>query len=95
MPYVNKKRLYKKEYEQYQGSEEQKKNRAKRNAARRKLEKQGRVRKGDGKDVDHKKPISKGGANNKGNLRVKKASANRSFSRNSDRSVKKNGSRRK
>ena len=95
MPYVNKKRPYKKEYEQYQGSEEQKKNRAKRNAARRELEKQGRVKKGDGKDVDHKKPISKGGSNGKGNLRVKAASANRSFSRNSDRSVKKNGSRRK
>jgi len=95
MPYVNKKRPYKKEYEQYQGSEEQKKNRAKRNAARRKLMKQGRVKKGDGKDVDHKKPISKGGSNKKGNLRVKSASANRSFSRNSDRSVKKNGSRRR
>lgn len=95
MPYVNKKRPYKKEYEQYQGTEEQKKNRAKRNAARRKLEKEGRVKKGDGKDVDHKKPISKGGSNGTGNLRVKNASANRSFSRNSDRSVKSNGSRRK
>lgn len=88
MPYVNKPRPYKKEYDQYQGTEEQKKNRAKRNAARRKLMKDGRVSKGDGKDVDHKRPISKGGANGNGNLRVKKASANRSFARNSDSSVK-------
>lgn len=95
MPYVNKKRPYKKEYEQYGGTEEQKKNRAKRNAARRKLEREGKVRKGDGKDVDHKKPVSKGGSNKKSNLRVKSASKNRSFSRNSDRSVKKNASRRK
>lgn len=88
MPYVNKPRPYKKEYEQYQGTEEQKKNRAKRNAARRTKMKQGAVHKGDGKDVDHKKPLSKGGSNGAGNLRIKKASANRSFKRNSDRSVK-------
>jgi hypothetical protein len=88
MPYVNKPRPYKKEYEQYQGTEEQKKNRAKRNAARRAKMKTGAVHKGDGKDVDHKKPLSKGGSNGSGNLRVKKASANRSFKRNSDRSVK-------
>lgn len=87
MPYVNKSRPYKKEYDQYHGTEEQKKNRAKRNAARRKLKDQGRVRKGDGKDVDHKKPLSKGGSNGSGNLSVKKASANRSFKRRSDGSV--------
>ena len=33
---------------------EQKKRRAERNASRAKLEKAGKVRKGDGKDVDHK-----------------------------------------
>lgn len=88
MPYVNKPRPYKKEYEQYHSSQEQKKNRAKRNAARRKLEKAGRVLKGDGKDVDHKTPISKGGGNGDGNLRVKSKGSNRSFARNSDSSVK-------
>lgn len=60
MPYVNKPRPYKKEYEQYQGKPEQIKNRAKRNAARAELMKQGKVHKGDGKDVDHAKPLSKG-----------------------------------
>ena len=77
-----KKRNYKKEYENYQGTEEQKKNRAKRNAARRKASKDGKVSKGDGKDVAHKKAISKGGKN-PGNTKVESAGANRSFKRNS------------
>jgi hypothetical protein len=70
MPYVNKPRPYKKEYDQYQGTEEQKKNRAKRNTARSKLEKSGSVSKGDGKDVDHVKPLSKGGSNDRSEERV-------------------------
>lgn len=88
MPYVNKPRPYKKEYEQYQGTEEQKKNRATRNAARNKLMKNGRVSKGDGKDVDHVTPLSKGGSNENDNLSVKTASNNRSFKRKADNSVK-------
>lgn len=90
MPYVNKPRPYKKEYAQYQGKPEQIKNRAKRNAARAALMKRGTVRKGDGMDVDHVVPLSKGGSNGKGNLRAKSKSANRSFKRNSDKSVKTN-----
>jgi hypothetical protein len=93
MPYVNKPRPYKKEYEQYQGKPEQIKQRAKRNAARAELIKDGRVSKGDGKDVDHIKPLSKGGSSSKGNLKVKSASSNRSFSRNSDHTVKRNASK--
>ena len=77
-----KKRNYKKEYENYQGTEEQKKNRAKRNAARRKATRQGKVTKGDGKDVAHKKAIDKGGKNSDG-TRVETASRNRSFKRDS------------
>lgn len=88
MPYVNKKRPYKKEYEEYHGTEEQKRNRARRNNARRKMEREGKVSRGDGKDVDHKKPLSKGGSNCRSNLRVKPKSSNRSYPRNSDRSVK-------
>lgn len=38
----------------YNSSPEQKKRRAERNKARRKLMREGRVRKGDGKDVDHR-----------------------------------------
>ena len=69
------------EYKNYHSSPEQKKKRAARNKARRMLEKEGRVSKGDGKDVDHVKPLSKGGSTGRSNLRVKSASANRSFAR--------------
>lgn len=82
------KRNYKEEYANYQGKEEQKKNRAKRNGARRMLEKDGRVRKGDGKDVDHSKPLVKGGGNSRNNLSVKSKSSNRSFKRNRNAGMK-------
>lgn len=81
-------RDYAKEYANYQGTEEQKKKRAMRNAARREAERKGLVRKGDGKDIDHKTPISKGGGNHKSNLRAVPASQNRSFPRNPDGSMK-------
>ena len=82
MPYMkNGKRDYKKEYQEYHADDKQKKNRAKRNAARRELETEGVVRKGDGKDVDHKRPLSKGGGNGRANLRAVEASKNRSFAR--------------
>ncbi len=74
-------RDYKKEYENYHSKPKQKKNRALRNNARRRLENEGKVYKGDGKDVDHKKPLSKGGSNQSNNLRVRSKSANRSFPR--------------
>lgn len=74
-------RNYKKEYANYQGKPEQIKNRAARNAARAELMEAGAVKKGDGKDVDHKTPIAKGGGNSKSNLRVQSQAANRSFPR--------------
>ena len=83
MPYVNKPRPYKKEYEQYQGSEEQKKNRALRNKARRQAIREGKAKKGDGTDVHHVKALSKGGTNSDG-LKVVPASTNRSFKRNAE-----------
>jgi hypothetical protein len=62
----------------YNSSPEQKKRRAQRNAARRELEAEGKVHKGDGKDVDHKKHKARGKLNNsKSNLRVMDASSNR------------------
>jgi hypothetical protein len=74
-------RDYKKEYQNYQGKPEQIANRTKRNAARSEMEKKGVVSKGDGKDVDHKTPMAKGGGNGKGNLRAVPKSVNRSFAR--------------
>jgi len=81
-------RNYKQEYANYDGTEAVKKKRAQRNKARRMLEATGAVKKGDGKDVDHKKPLSKGGATVISNLRVKPAASNRSFKRNPDGSMK-------
>lgn len=79
-------RNYKREYEMYQGTEQQKKNRAARNAARRKLMREGKVHKGDGKDVAHVKAFDKGGSNKTG-VRVESASANRSFKRDAKRNL--------
>lgn len=72
-------RDYRHEYLSYHAKPEQKKNRAQRNAARRDLTAAGQVRKGDGKDVDHKKPLRAGGGNGKGNLRVTSPSKNRGW----------------
>jgi ABC-type uncharacterized transport system YnjBCD ATPase subunit len=55
------------------------KGRAERNAARAMLAKEGLVKKGDGKDVDHKKPVRSGGTNARSNLRVLPESVNRAW----------------
>jgi hypothetical protein len=82
----NGKRDYKKEYAAYQGKPEQIQNRSERNSARRTAENSGMNVKG--KDVDHKKPLSKGGTSSLTNLRAVSKTSNRSFSRNADSSVK-------
>lgn len=84
----NYKRDYRQEYDAYQGTPDQKKKRAERNKARRMLEKEGVVSKGDGKDVDHKKPLSKGGKTTRANVVAKPKAANRSFKRKADGSMK-------
>ena len=70
-------RNYRKEYDNYQGKPEQIKKRAERVKARRMMEKTGAAHKGDGKDVDHVKPMRSGGTSTKGNLRMRNKSANR------------------
>lgn len=70
-------RDYKKEY-LYQGTEEQKKNRAKRNKARRQMERELGKEALKGKDVDHKVPLSKGGSTARKNLQVVSVHYNRS-----------------
>lgn len=77
MPY---RRNYRKEYRNYQGKPEQIKRRAMRNAAHRLYErKNGQV--SSRTDIDHIKPIVKGGGNAPSNLRASSRSANRSFRR--------------
>ena len=95
MPYMtNGKRDYKKEYAKYHGTAEQRANRSERTVARNKANADGITSKGDGKDLDHKKPLSKGGTSSRSNLRAVSASSNRSFSRNSDGSMKSQTSKR-
>ena len=87
MPYVNKPRPYKKEYEQQQERGELP-TRMDRQRARNEMDKKGIDRKG--KDIDHVVPLSKGGTNAPSNLKLKKPSENRSVSRNANHTVKKN-----
>lgn len=90
MPFMkNGKRDYKKELQwEHTKKPNRVKDREERNKARRIEAQKGLVHKGDGKDVDHKTPVSKGGKTVPSNLRVVPASTNRSFSRNANGSLK-------
>lgn len=72
-------RDYKSEYENYQSKPEQKKRRAERNHARRKMEKLGKVNKGDNKDVHHRNRNTSD--NSTSNLAVIPNSKNRSINK--------------
>jgi hypothetical protein len=61
----------------YNSTEKSKKERAARNKVRRQALKSGAVTKGDKKDIDHKKPLRKGGSTAKSNTRVRSSKANR------------------
>ena len=97
MPYVNKPRPYKKEYQQ-QLKRGEKDKRAARERARYEMDnpgKDGKVINRRGKDIEHVKPLSKGGSSDLSNLRLESPHDNRSFYRNSDHTVKRNVSRKK
>lgn len=79
MPAKN--RNYRSEYDNYQGKPEQIKRRAERNAARAKYVEAHGKNSVAGKDVDHRRPLVKGGSNNVSNLRAISPSSNRSFRR--------------
>ena len=64
-------RNYKKEYKEYHGKKKQINNRSKRNQARRTMKAK------PGQEVDHKRPLSKGGSNSRSNLRLVSKRANR------------------
>lgn len=70
----------------YNSSPEQKKRRAERNKVRRKLESQGRVHKGDGKDVDHKNHNTKDMSSK--NIQVISKSKNRAMNQYDKRKKK-------
>lgn len=91
MPFMkNGKRDYKRENLLYNSKPEQIKARSERTVLRRASNAAGTTSIGDGTNIDHIKPLSKGGANTKANSRVEPASINKSFSRNADGSMKKN-----
>ena len=69
-------RDYSREYKEYHASPEQKKRRAQRNAARRAAMRAGKVKKGDGKEVDHVAANRKGKLDNS-RVRVISKQANR------------------
>ena len=83
-------RDYERENEVTKSKPENIKKRSKRNSLRTAAIKDGTVAKGDGKELDHIKPISKGGSSKKSNIRITTKSENSSFDRNPDKSVKKN-----
>lgn len=68
-------RNFRKEYDEYHASPEQKKRRAARNRARAQAMKKGEVRKGDGKEVHHL------GNNRKGALGSRTAVVSRAYNR--------------
>jgi hypothetical protein len=83
MPYVNKPRPYKKEYEQQKARGEHE-NRMERQRARRAVDKNGKDANGngkadrrEGKDISHNKPLSRGGSNADG-YKVESVAKNRS-----------------
>jgi hypothetical protein len=63
----------------YNARPEMVRRRGENNKARAMLMKEGLVRKGDGKDVDHKRMLDKGGTNKRSNLRVMPKSRNRGW----------------
>lgn len=84
MPYTKSPRPYKHEY-QMQKQRGEHDDRMERQRARRAIDKKGIDR--DGKDVAHKKPLSKGGSNADGYV-LQSPSKNRSFSRTSSGAMK-------
>ena len=89
MPYMKDgRRDYKRENALYNSKPKQRKQRSERTLARDAAIKDGRARRGDGKDLDHIVPLSKGGSNSRSNTRMVSQSANRSFARNPDGSLK-------
>lgn len=88
MPYVNKPRPYKKEYEQQKARGEHE-HRMERQRGRRSIDKTGTDANGngkadrrEGKDVAHVRALDKGGSNKDG-LRIQSVAKNRSFRRDS------------
>ena len=92
MPYVNKPRPYKKEYQQQvargEGNERLERQRAREGIDKKNPDKNnnGEADVREGKDVAHRVALSKGGSNKNG-VKLQSPSANRSFKRGSNHKV--------
>lgn len=64
---------------EYQKKPENVDKRVERNKARREALREGVVQKGDGKEIDHKQMLDRGGSNEKSNRRVVSAPENRAW----------------
>jgi hypothetical protein len=71
-------RNYRSEYDNHQSSTKSKKDRAARNKARREALRDGRVSKGDDKDMGHKKALRSGGSRDTSNTKIQTRTSNRS-----------------
>lgn len=85
---MSRSRNYKSEYKNFQGKPAEIHRRSLRNQARLYKMHQGDVAKGDGKDVDHRRPLAAGGSNLPSNLRVSTPHNNRSFPRTRNAGLK-------
>ena len=70
---MKKPRNYRKEYDSYHKKPKQRKNNNARHRARYGM----KLKPGDKREVDHKKPLSKGGSNKRKNLRLVSRATNR------------------
>jgi 5-methylcytosine-specific restriction endonuclease McrA len=85
---TNGKRDYKKEDAWDKEHPGRGKQRAERNKARAEMVKEGVISKHSKKQIDHIKPLSKGGGNTRSNMRALDAHKNESYHRNKDGSIK-------
>ena len=76
-------RDYEREYSRFQSSKKAQRDRASRNRARRQAEREGRVHKGDGKEIDHIDSNPRNNSNS--NLRLVSRRTNRAKKENSRR----------
>jgi 5-methylcytosine-specific restriction endonuclease McrA len=84
---------YKDAYKRWHSSKKAKRERAQRNKIRRQFEREGIVEKGDGKEIDHIVPKSKGGSDSRKNLRVVSRHVNRTKGSKMPKRRKKNATK--